>query len=229
MGVFVVPENGWFWRKEGCVFGPVTEDVLRARILDGVIMRGVPVRLDKGPWTPVEDFESWELVLGSAENLRVRDRHVATRKTFGLAGLVAVLCISAWSVAGQVFPPEGTPLSLVAQAVQPEQVEDPAPQTDVVEDEGSLKRQRIAQGFETALPLLQGCAERFQINGGEVPGRMMLSYIIQNSGSVTDVLIHPTHVGKSPMGRCMVGVMRRVDYPTFAGKVRPVSFPVVFD
>ena len=32
MGVFVVAEKGWFWRKQGSVFGPVTEEVLRSNL-----------------------------------------------------------------------------------------------------------------------------------------------------------------------------------------------------
>ena len=227
MGVFVVAEKGWFWRKQGSVFGPVTEEVLRARILDGEVTRGMPVRHDDGDWIPVEKIEDWDVLLGSAENLRARDREAALRRSFGMAGLVAVLCVSAWSVASQVYPPAGSE-HLVASGVASENVEVDA-ETEVPEEHGGLGRERIAQGFQEVLPLLQGCAERFQLHGGDVPEQMVLSYIIQNSGAVTDVLIHPRSVASSPMGRCTVGVMRRLDYPTFVGKVRPVSFPVAFD
>ena len=227
VGVFVVAEKGWFWRKQGSVFGPVTEDVLRARILDGDVTRGMPVRQDDGQWIPVEQVEDWDLLLGSAENLRTRDREASVRRGFGLVGLVAALCVSAWSVASQVHPPEGSEI-LKVEAAQMLSA-DAVAVTEASEEQGGLGRQRISAGFEEALPALQGCAERFQMHGGEVPEKMMLSYIIQNSGAVIDVLIHPRRVAASPMGRCMVGVMRRVDYPTFVGKVRPVSFPVSFD
>jgi hypothetical protein len=228
MGVFVVAEKGWFWRKQGSVFGPVTEVVLRARILDGDVTRGMPVRCDDGDWIPVERVEDWELLLGSAENLRTRDREASLRRGFGMAGLMAALCVSAWSVASQVHPSPGSQLLLDAQTLS--EVETRVDSlTEVAEENGGLGRGRIAEGFEEVQPSLQGCAERFQLHGGEVPKQMVLSYIIQNSGAVTDVLIHPHRVASSPMGRCMVGVMRRLDYPTFVGKVRPVSFPVAFD
>jgi len=228
MGVFVVAEKGWFWRKQGSVFGPVTEDVLRARILDGDVTRGMPVRCDDGDWIPVERVEDWELLLGSAENLRTRDREASLRRGFGMAGLVAALCVSAWSVASQVHPPPGSELVLGDSAETPADVRVDS-STEVAEANGGIGRGRISEGFEEVQPALQGCAERFQLHGGEVPKKMVLSYIIQNSGAVTDVLIHPHGVASSPMGRCMVGVMRRLDYPTFVGKVRPVSFPVAFD
>jgi hypothetical protein len=228
MGVFVVAEKGWFWRKQGSVFGPVTEDVLRARILDGDVTRGMPVRCDDGDWIPVERVEDWELLLGSAENLRARDREASLRRGFGMAGLVAALCVSAWSVASQVHPPPGSELMLGDSAETPADVRVDS-STEVAEANGGIGRGRISEGFEEVQPALQGCAERFQLHGGEVPKKMVLSYIIQNSGAVTDVLIHPHGVASSPMGRCMVGVMRRLDYPTFVGKVRPVSFPVAFD
>lgn len=228
MGVFVVAEKGWFWRKQGSVFGPVTEDVLRARILDGDVTRGMPVRCDDGDWVPVERVEDWELLLGSAENLRTRDREASLRRGFGMAGLVAALCVSAWSVASQVHPPPGSELVLGDPAESPADVRVDS-STEVAEANGGIGRGRISEGFEEVQPALQGCAERFQLHGGEVPKKMVLSYIIQNSGAVTDVLIHPHGVASSPMGRCMVGVMRRLDYPTFVGKVRPVSFPVAFD
>ena len=228
MGVFVVAEKGWFWRKQGSVFGPVTEDVLRARILDGDVTRGMPVRCDDGDWIPVERVEDWDLLLGSAENLRTRDREASLRRGFGMAGLVAALCVSAWSVASQVHPPPGSELVLGDPAQTPADVRVDS-STEVAEANGGIGRDRISEGFEEVQPALQGCAERFQLHGGEVPKKMVLSYIIQNSGAVTDVLIHPHGVASSPMGRCMVGVMRLLDYPTFVGKVRPVSFPVAFD
>jgi len=228
MGVFIVAEKGWFWRKQGSVFGPVTEEVLRSRILDGEVTRGMPVRCDDGDWMPVERVEDWELLLGSAENLKTRDRETALRRGFGMAGLLAALCVSAWSVASQVHPPAGSDLAVGQTTVVGAEVK-VDPTTEASEEQGGLGRERITQGFQDVLPLLQGCAESFQLHGGSVPKEMVLSYIIQNSGAVTDVLIHPRRVASSPMGRCMVGVMRRLDYPTFVGKLRPVSFPVAFD
>jgi hypothetical protein len=227
VGVFVVAEKGWFWRKQGSVFGPVTEEILRVRILDGEVTRGMPVREDEGQWMPVEQVEDWDLLLGSAENVRKRNQEAAVRRGFGMAGLAAVLCVSAWSLAGQLPSPQ----SQQGQHLQQDQTSAgvSASADEVSEQEGGLPRSRIHAGFEEVTPNLQGCAERFQLNGGEVPDKMMLTYVIQNSGVVTDVFIHPARVANSPMGRCMVGVMRRLDYPTFVGKVRPVSFPVVFD
>ena len=74
MGVFVVAEKGWFWRKQGSVFGPVTEEVLRARILDGEVTRGIPTcGTTTGTGSQLKSRD-WDVLLGSAENLRARDR-----------------------------------------------------------------------------------------------------------------------------------------------------------
>ena len=221
----MVPEQGWFWRKDGTVYGPVPEPVLRTRILDGEITRGMLVRLDQGAWVSVQEVEDWDLLLGSAENLRTRQSEAQVRRGFGVAGLVAALCVSAWSVASQV-PSANAPRSVASvEAAAANAAEGESEEENV----GGLGRERIAEGFREAGPQLQGCAERFQINGGQIPEKMVLTYSIQNSGAVTDVMIHPTEISRSPMGRCVVGVMRRLDYPSFAGKVRPVSFPLVFD
>ena len=94
----------------------------------------MPVRHDDGDWIPVEKIEDWDVLLGSAENLRARDREAALRRSFGMAGLVAVLCVSAWSVASQVYPPAGSE-HLVASSVASENVEVDA-ETEVPEEHG---------------------------------------------------------------------------------------------
>jgi len=95
--------------------------------------------------------------------------------------------------------------------------------------DGGLSGAAIAKGFRRGLPRIQACAKRYATGGGQIPAKMAVSYSIRNSGSVTEAKVRPHEISQTPLGRCIVGVLRRLQYPSYRGEARTVSFPLAFN
>ncbi|MBM66553.1 MAG: hypothetical protein CMH55_10000 [Myxococcales bacterium] len=95
--------------------------------------------------------------------------------------------------------------------------------------DGGLSGEAIARGFRRGLPRIQACAKRYATGGGQIPSKMAVSYSIRNSGSVTEAKVRPHEIAQTPLGRCIVGVLRRLQYPSYRGEARTVSFPLAFN
>jgi len=101
--------------------------------------------------------------------------------------------------------------------------------SDTAPKDGGLSGAAIAKGFRRGLPRIQACAKRYATGGGQIPTKMAVSYSIRNSGSVTEAKVRPHEISQTPLGRCIVGVLRRLQYPSYRGEARTVSFPLAFN
>ena len=134
---------------------------------------------------------------------------------------------------------------MLKEAIRPEPVEPPPkrrkarrrkPKADKIvigsntaPKDGGLSGAAIAKGFRRGLPRIQACAKRYATGGGQIPSKMAVSYSIRNSGSVTEAKVRPHEISQTPLGRCIVGVLRRLQYPSYRGEARTVSFPLAFN
>jgi hypothetical protein len=237
-GADMTNETSWFWRREGAVYGPLSEARFEARIRSGAVVPGTSVRRASDPrWKPLEAVERWSAIL-EEEHLERSKRQRAQRVRVGAwAAGVAVLIGAASSVAmwGGSPPPAA---AKEAPAVEPiagidhraDGVYAAVGAGELQDGAGhdTLAGNELAQGFRQALPGIVRCAKRFRLTGGEIPAQLKVRFTVHGSGTVGQAHVLPDYVANSPMARCMVGVIRRLDYPSFSGKPRTVTFPLQF-
>jgi hypothetical protein len=232
-------ETSWFWRCEGAVYGPLNEARFEQRIRTGAIVAGTSVRRASEPrWKPIEAVEIWAAVLEdqrSERQSKARQRRaVSGAWAAGLAVLIgAATAVAMWAEADTDVDAE-RPVAIEA-FVGIEHTADgvhAAVGTGELQDSSVHDKRagsHLSEGFRHALPGIVRCAKGFRLTGREIPGELKVRFTVHGSGTVRQAEVLPDYLANSPIARCMVGVIRRLDYPSFAGKPRIVTFPLRFD
>jgi hypothetical protein len=85
----------------------------------------------------------------------------------------------------------------------------------------------IIGGIQTAFAGLKGCiASQMRTDRDSVPERLVLSFNINNAGTVQNVDLDDRALRNGPMKPCMASKLVEVHFRKFNGEVRNVEFPI---
>ncbi len=94
--------------------------------------------------------------------------------------------------------------------------------------EGELDKAKVYAVIKRATGRIRACYERALLKKPTLGGQIKFSWTITTSGSASGVRVRSSSIADAGVGKCIMGVLRKLRYPKPKGGAVTISFPFMF-